>query len=75
MCCPKKDGAVRRTNKPGEYIHVECATWNPNIDKYIKDKGYNIDKCKKEENVCCICNSNEGFTIRCSSKNPTQCEK
>ncbi|ORX51073.1 hypothetical protein BCR36DRAFT_412054 [Piromyces finnis] len=74
ICCPKKEGAFRRTNKSDEYIHVECAFWNSNIDKYDKDKCYNIDKCIAGEHSCSICNSKEGFTIRCCSKNPTQCE-
>ncbi|OUM62164.1 hypothetical protein PIROE2DRAFT_11612 [Piromyces sp. E2] len=72
---PVHQSAFRRTNNPEEYIHVECAFWNPNIDKYVKDKGYNVDKCIAGEHVCSICNSKEGFTIRCCSKNPTQCEK
>jgi len=55
--------------------------WNPNIEKKIKnikDKEhsyFDVDKCKAEENICSICNSKEGFTIRCSCKIPTQCEK
>ncbi|KAJ3324941.1 Protein Jade-1 [Boothiomyces sp. JEL0866] len=65
ICCPVKGGAFKRTNFPKKYIHVPCAWWNPAVE--ANKDGYSVEKWLLDKQICYVCNSSKGLTIRCKS--------
>ncbi|RUP44214.1 hypothetical protein BC936DRAFT_149782 [Jimgerdemannia flammicorona] len=67
ICCPKSSspngGAFKRTDVPNQYIHVECAIWNKDID-HTKEP-FHINTALVGAQKCHICNNTKGLCPQC----------
>ncbi|KAK9695198.1 hypothetical protein K7432_013103 [Basidiobolus ranarum] len=63
ICCDKTEGAFKRTDIPGSYIHVLCAKWNHAIDK-SKDP-WSVSSLLQESQICYLCEKSSGICTQC----------
>ncbi|ORX98210.1 hypothetical protein K493DRAFT_406672 [Basidiobolus meristosporus CBS 931.73] len=63
ICCDKTEGAFKRTDIPGSYIHVLCARWNQAIDK--SKEPWSVSSLLQESQICYLCEKSSGICTQC----------
>lgn len=71
VLCPNTGGALKPTSQPGEWAHVACALWIPEVNIGCVKSMEPITKIKQISQtrlnlVCSICKIKKGAPIQCS---------
>ncbi|KAJ1978236.1 hypothetical protein H4R34_003277 [Dimargaris verticillata] len=65
VCCDSDLGALKRTDRPREYVHVVCGLWNPRIDTDSPTQWQVPVESEAANAPCELCKSANGFTVKC----------
>ncbi len=70
--CPVKHGAFKRTAETGEWVHVACGLWHPEVTVMAGDvcnavQGLGSIRPERVGAACSVCRLSHGAVVKCSS--------
>ncbi|KAJ1969571.1 hypothetical protein H4R35_006103 [Dimargaris xerosporica] len=65
VCCDSDSGALKRTDRPREYVHVVCGLWNPRIDTDNPTQWQVPVQSEAATAPCELCKSTNGLAVKC----------